>query len=79
MSNNKNLFDSIIGIFGILALFALIYNIFKNFSSKTENDVMSEKALEAIQNPEEAIKLRKAIDSYHKTGDWSKTDISKIL
>jgi hypothetical protein len=79
MNNNKNLFDSLIGVFGVIALFAIIYNTFKTIANKTETNVISDKALKAIQNPDEAIKLRKAIDEYHETGDWSKTEINSIL
>jgi|TARA_B110000091_G_C13519615_1_gene351891 hypothetical protein len=79
MNNNKNLLDSVIGVFGVIASFAILYNTIKTIANNTETNVISDNALEAIQNPEEAIKLRKAIDSYHETGDWSKTDISKIL
>ena len=73
MNNNKSLFESIIGIFGVITLFILIYNTFKTIANKTETNVISDKALRAIQNPGKAIQLRKAIDKYHETGDWEKT------
>lgn len=79
MNNNKSLIDSLVGVLGVVTLTVIVYNAIKSITNKTETNVISDKALKVIKEPEEAIKLRKAIDKYHETGDWKDTEISNIL
>lgn len=79
MRENKSTFDSILDILGVLSLVAIVYHGYKALNSNTETNVISDDALKAIQNPETADKLRKAVDDYHDTGDWKKTKLESIL
>ena len=79
MNNNKSFVDTLVGVLGVVTLSVVVYNAIKSISNKTETNVISDKALKAIKKPEEAKKLRKAIDKYHETGNWKDTEISNIL
>lgn len=79
MNNNKSAFDSILGIIGILSLVTVVYHGYKALTLDTETNVISDEAMKAIQNPETAKKLRKAVDKYHDTGDWNETKLETIL
>jgi hypothetical protein len=79
MENNKSTFDSILEILGILSLFVVVYHAYKDIASKTETTVISDEAIKALQNPEQAKRLRNAVDEYHETGDWDKTELKSIL
>ncbi|GEM_PF-1524677 len=78
MENNKTL-ENILAAIGVLTLAAIVYNGLKSLTSQTETAVISKDAVKAIQNPETAEKLREAVDKYHDTGDWDKTELKSIL
>lgn len=79
MDNKKNTFDIILKIFGILTLVVIVYHLFNAITAKTKTSVISEEGLKALQNPEQAKKIRQAVDEYHETGDWGKTKLESIL
>jgi hypothetical protein len=79
MDSNKSTLDSLLGILGILSLVAVAYHTYKTIADKTETNVISDKALKVLQDPKQAEKLREAVDKYHDTGDWSKTELETIL
>ncbi|QTD36407.1 hypothetical protein JL193_09565 [Polaribacter batillariae] len=79
MENNKNTFESILAIIGILYILGFVYHKLKNITSDTETKVISDDGLKAIQNPDTASQLREAVDDYHNTGDWNKTKLESIL
>ncbi len=79
MDNNKSILDSVLSILGIFSLVAIAYHTYKTIAEKTETTVISEEALKVIQDPDQAKRLRKAVDQYHDTGDWSKTELESIL
>lgn len=41
--------------------------------------IMSKKARVVIRDRKRSKELRKAIDTYHQTGDWNKTNVFEIL
>lgn len=79
MENNKNTFESVLAIIGILYILGYIYHKVRSINSDTETKVISEDGLKAIQNPDTASQLREAVDDYHDTGDWNKTKLESIL
>ena len=79
MENNKSTLDNILGLLGVLSLFAIVYHAYKSLDSDTETNVISDDALKAIKNPETADKLREAVDDYHDTGEWNERKLESIL
>ncbi|WP_425077296.1 hypothetical protein [Psychroserpens sp. S379A] len=79
MENNKSTLDNILGLLGVLSLFAIVYHAYKSLDSDTETNVISDDALKAIKNPETADKLREAVDDYHETGEWNERKLESIL
>lgn len=79
MENNKSAIDNLLGIIGVVALFAIVHQAYKVLASETDTNVISDEAIKAIQNPKTADQLREAVDKYHDTGDWSKTKLESIL
>ena len=41
--------------------------------------IMTQEARAVVRDQEKSKKLRKAIDTYHLTGDWNKTNVFEIL
>lgn len=79
MDNNNKTLDSILDVIGILSLVTIVYHAFKSLASETETNVISKDAVKAIQNPTTANQLREAVDKYHDTGDWDKTELKSII
>lgn len=79
MDNDKSTLEGVLGFLGIVSLFAVGYSVFKAINSKTSTDVISDKALEAIQDPEKAKSLREEVGKYKLTGDWNKERLTEIL
>lgn len=79
MDNNKNTFENILALAGLLALVAIVVRAYNSLSTETDTNVISEDGLKAIQDPDTADKLREAVDEYHDTGDWKKTKLESIL
>ena len=71
----KNILKNIGFIVSILA----IITIFKKLNKKTETSIISEKASNALQDPEKRKTIKEAIETYHKTGNWEETEISSVL
>jgi hypothetical protein len=72
----KNNFQSFIGIVTIIIG---IINVLKIINKKTETKIISEKALNVINDKDKAIKLREAINQYHKSHKWNVTEIESYL
>ena len=79
MEKGRNAIESILGVLGILSIIVFAYQIFKEIQARTETRIISEDALELLDNPDKAKLLRKAIDEYHRTGDWNKTELNNII
>lgn len=79
MSNNRNVLDSVLGVLGIVTVAAIAYRAYKSLNSGTETNVISDDALKAIQKPENANKFRRAVDDYHKNGEWNEEKLESIL
>lgn len=76
---NNSILNNILGLLGILSLVAVIYKAYKSLDASTKTNVISDDALEAIKNPETAVKLRDVVDDYHNTGEWNKSKLKSIL
>lgn len=72
----KNNFTSFIGAFTIIIV---IINLLKIINKKTETKIISQKAIDVINDKEKANKLREVIDEYHKKNKWSETNIETYL
>lgn len=79
MESNKSTLDNILEVLGILSLVVVAYHAYKEITTKTKTTVISDEGLKALQDPEQAKKLREAVDEYHETGDWDKTELKSIL
>lgn len=79
LKSKNEVFDTVVGVVGMISLVALVLGIIKSISKRTETNIISDKALNVLNNPEEAKRLRKAVNKYHQTGDWDKTEIKTIL
>lgn len=77
--STDNINNELINIIGAVALVSAIAYFFNVISRKTNTKIISNDARRVLQNQTEAVKLRKAVDTYHITGDWKKTDINEIL
>lgn len=64
---------------GVIAAVGAIFYFFKIIGKKTSTDIISDDARRVLENKSEAKRLREAIDTYHITGDWGKTEINEIL
>lgn len=71
--------DQVANVVGVIAAVAAVIYAFKSINRKTKTDIISDNARRVLKNQAEAQKLRKAIDTYHVTGDWEKTKINEIL
>lgn len=78
-SRKSDLFEDIANVFGIVAAFAAVAYLLKSLADQSNTKIISNNARKVIDNKDEALKLRKAIDTYHVTGDWKKTEINQIL
>lgn len=72
-------FEQIANIIGAVAAVGAVLYVFKTIASKTETNIISNDARRILENKDGALKLRRAIDTYHVTGDWKKTKIDEIL
>lgn len=72
-------FNKIANMIGIIAILVVVKYILDLISKSTETSVISDKGLEILDDPDRKIELRKAVDEYHKTGDWSKTELNSII
>ncbi|WP_133549731.1 hypothetical protein [Salegentibacter sp. 24] len=64
---------------GIIAIIAVVKYILDLISQNTDTNVISNEGLEILEDPDKKIELRKAVDEYHQTGDWSKTELNSII
>ncbi|SKB48911.1 hypothetical protein SAMN05660776_1360 [Salegentibacter holothuriorum] len=74
-SKEKSLSD----IIGFIAVLTSIFYLVKILLSKTDTNIISNDAREVLDSQDGARQLRHAVDKYHITGDWGKTNINKIL
>lgn len=79
MRTNKNTFRRVLEFFGFLSLVIFIYHMLKIVNKNSDTSVISKDALNALQNPSTADKLREEVDSYHETGKWDKSKLESIL
>jgi hypothetical protein len=66
-------------ILGVFAFFLIIKHFFCVFFKRTETNIISDEGIKILENPDKKQDLRKAVDEYHRTGDWSKTSLKKII
>tara|TARA_E500000318_G_scaffold102506_2_gene106861 strand:- start:477 stop:701 length:225 start_codon:yes stop_codon:yes gene_type:complete len=71
--------NKISNLVGIIAFIAVLRYIWKLFTQNTETKVISKEGLEILEDPDKKTVLRKAVDEYHQTGDWSKTELNSII
>ena len=48
--------------------------MFKGIRENLSSEIVSEEGKEILQDPERRKRLREAIDSYHKNGNWDMLD-----
>lgn len=58
-------------ILGIMVLYTLLSKLFRDIKKNTSNDIISEEGQEILGDPKKREDLRKAVEHYHKEGDWS--------
>ena len=71
--------EQVANIIGIVAAISALAYVIKTIVHKTDTSIISDNARKVLENKDEALRLRKAIDTYHVTGDWEKTEINDIL
>lgn len=71
--------NKIANMIGIIAIIAVVKYILDLISQNSDTNVISNEGLEILEDPEKKIELRKAVDEYHQTGDWSKTELNSII
>ena len=71
--------EQVANVVGVIAALAAVAYAFKSINRRTKTNIISDDARRVLKNKVEAKKLRKAIDTYHVTGDWKKTKINEIL
>ena len=71
--------NKIANLIGIIAIIAVIRYVLGLLSKSTDTNVISNHGLEILEDPNKTVELRKAVDEYHQTGDWSKTELSSII
>jgi len=74
---NKMLHDA----FGSIAIVVILRRLYRFVRLINTDDtvIISKKARAVIRDQEKSKELRKAINTYHQTGDWNKTKIFEIL
>ncbi|TDN80804.1 hypothetical protein DET49_13016 [Salegentibacter sp. 24] len=71
--------NKLANMIGIIAIIAVVKYILDLISQNTDTNVISNEGLEILEDPDKKIELRKAVDEYHQTGDWSKTELNSII
>lgn len=69
-TNNINFATIILTLLGIIVLFTLLSKLFKDIRKNTSNDIVSEEGQEILGDPKKREDLRKAVEHYHKEGNW---------
>lgn len=71
--------NKIANMIGIIAIITVVKYILDLISQNSDTNVISNEGLEILEDPDKKIELRKAVDEYHQTGDWSKTELNSII
>lgn len=71
--------NKIANLIGIIAMLTVVKYILSLLSKNTDTNVISHEGLEILEDPSKKVELRKAVDEYHQTGDWSKTELNSII
>jgi hypothetical protein len=70
-TNNINPVTIVLTLLGIVVLFTLLSKLFKDIRKNTSNDIISEEGQEILGDPKKREELRKAVEHYHKEGNWN--------
>ena len=71
--------EQLVNIIGVVAAVSTLVYVIRLIAKRTDTSIISDNARKVLENKDEALRLRKAIDTYHVTGDWEKTEIGDIL
>lgn len=70
-SNNvKNLLTIVSTILGFIVLYKIFSELKKDVNENTSTDIVSDEGREVLSDSKKRDSLRKAIEHYHKEGNW---------
>jgi|GEM_PF-5385262 len=73
-SNDKNLITILFTVIGLLFIVTIITKMIKEIRENSNSEIVSEEGKEILQDPERKKRLREAVNSYHKDGNWDMLD-----
>lgn len=72
-------FDSVLNVVGIVTLVAIAVHTIRTISKRTDTKVISNEALNALNDKKKALELREVVEDYHSTGEWDQNKLDTIL
>lgn len=69
-SNDLNPVTVVFTVLGVVFIASLLSKLVKDIRKNTSNDIVSEEGQEILGDPQKRENLRKAVEHYHKEGNW---------
>lgn len=77
-NRDKNIIYIILSILGIIFIVTIFSKLFKEYLKITNSDIVSSEGKKILNNPKQRAGLRKAIEHYHKEGNWDEEELYKL-
>lgn len=68
--SDDNVLMIVLAILGVLIIASLISRLFKDIKKNTASDIVSDQGKKVLGDPAKRENLRKAVEHYHKEGNW---------
>lgn len=68
--SDDNVLMIVLAILGVLIIASLISRLLKDIKKNTASDIVSDQGKKVLGDPTKREDLRKAVEHYHKEGNW---------
>lgn len=68
--SDDNVLMIVLAILGVLIIASLISRLLKDIKKNTASDIVSDQGKKVLGDPDKRENLRKAVEHYHKEGNW---------
>lgn len=68
--SDDNVLMIVLAILGVLIIASLISRLLKDIKKNTASDIVSDQGKKVLGDPAKREDLRKAVEHYHKEGNW---------
>lgn len=68
--SHDNVLMVVLAILGVLIIANLISKLLKDIKENTASDIVSDQGRRVLGDPTKRESLRKAVEHYHKEGNW---------